>query len=179
MSGRLFFVVGPSGAGKDTLLQGACAACPDLHVMQRVITRAADAGGETHEALSTEAFLALQAQGELALSWQANGLHYGIRKDLFTRLAQGQTVVVNGSRRALPQMLTTCPQAQVIWVTADAQTLNQRLLARARESAQEQAQRAQHHAMPPPDGARVVLNNGSVAQGVSALLRAMNLAPLG
>ena len=39
MSGRLFAIVGPSGAGKDTLIQGALAARPGLSVVRRVITR--------------------------------------------------------------------------------------------------------------------------------------------
>jgi ABC-type glutathione transport system ATPase component len=38
--GRLFAVVGPSGAGKDTLIDAGRAARPDLLIVRRVITRA-------------------------------------------------------------------------------------------------------------------------------------------
>ena len=56
---RLFFVVGPSGAGKDTLLSGAIAADPALHWARRVITRPESAGGEPFEGV-TEAEFAMR-----------------------------------------------------------------------------------------------------------------------
>lgn len=42
-TGRLFAVVGPSGAGKDTLIAAALAARPDLAIVRRVITRPVEA----------------------------------------------------------------------------------------------------------------------------------------
>ena len=50
-SGNLIVVVGPSGVGKDSLLSGARERLARVHFMQRVITRAADAGGEQHLSL--------------------------------------------------------------------------------------------------------------------------------
>jgi ribose 1,5-bisphosphokinase len=51
----IFAVVGPSGAGKDLLIQGALAARPDLRLVRRVITRPADSGAEDHEAATEDA----------------------------------------------------------------------------------------------------------------------------
>ena len=75
---RLFFVVGPSGAGKDTLLSGAIAADPALHWVRRVITRPESAGGEPFEGVSAPEFAARLARGDFALHWDAHGLRYGV-----------------------------------------------------------------------------------------------------
>ncbi|MBC7181481.1 MAG: phosphonate metabolism protein/1,5-bisphosphokinase (PRPP-forming) PhnN, partial [Roseovarius sp.] len=54
--GRAFAVVGPSGAGKDTLIDAARAARPDLQVIRRVITRPEALGGEDFEGVSEVEF---------------------------------------------------------------------------------------------------------------------------
>ena len=74
----IFAVVGPSGAGKDTLIRGALAARPDLRLVRRVITRPTDAGGEAFEGVTEQAFQQRSAMGDFAREWQAHGLRYGI-----------------------------------------------------------------------------------------------------
>ena len=74
MGGRLFALVGPSGAGKDTLLAAASAARPDLVIVQRVITRPESAGGEPFEGVTPAEFARRNAAGLFALHWQAHGL---------------------------------------------------------------------------------------------------------
>src|SRR5688500_18795744 len=98
--GTFFYVVGPSGAGKDTLIAGAKAALPtsDYVFAQRVITRPAGSAGEDHEAADDAAFIEAEARGEFLISWQAHGLRYGLRKDLLDKIESGRHVIANGSR---------------------------------------------------------------------------------
>ena len=113
MMGRLFAVVGPSGAGKDRLLGGLVAACPEIHRARRTITRPA-AQSEDFESLSVEDFARVQGLGEFALHWQAHGLHYGIRPAELSPLAQGRDVVFNGSRAALPGCVAAFPTLPLV-----------------------------------------------------------------
>lgn len=148
MAGRLIYLIGPSGSGKDSLLD---AARDELNrrgcrVVRRVITRSAEAVGEAAQAVSVEQFLDLQAQGQFALSWQANGLHYGIPVEIDEWLAQGLDVLVNGSRGHLPEARRRYPRLLAILLTVDESTLRQRLLARGRESVSDIEARLQRNA---------------------------------
>lgn len=140
MNDRLIYVVGPSGAGKDSLLDWVRERLPanaPLHWARRTITRPADAGGEAHECLDDEGFdRVVQSQG-FAMHWQANGLRYGIRLEELAHLAQGQWVLLNGSRAYLPQAARLYPGITVIHITADANVLRTRLVKRGRESKEE------------------------------------------
>lgn len=135
--GQLVCVLGPSGAGKDSLVTWLMAHWPGpvpLHWARRSITRAADAGGEPHEALTEEAFQQVLAQDGFAVHWAAHGLHYGVRREELQALAQGGCVLLNGSRAHLPQAVARHPDLAVLHVTASPATLRARLMARQRET---------------------------------------------
>src|SRR5690606_32481073 len=115
MSGQLVYVMGPSGSGKDSLLQQAAGrAGSRLHLMKRYITRSAESEGEDAFSVSPEEVDAMQARGAFAMSWRANGLAYGIAAELDTRLAQGQTVLVNGSRAYCESAVQRYPSVLVV-----------------------------------------------------------------
>ncbi|MDK2773681.1 MAG: phosphonate metabolism protein/1,5-bisphosphokinase (PRPP-forming) PhnN, partial [Tabrizicola sp.] len=95
----IFGVVGPSGAGKDTLIRGALKARPDLRLVRRVITRPANAGSEDFEGVTSEDFKRRHQQGDFALVWDAHGLSYGIPK---AEVSGPGSIIFNGSRAALP-----------------------------------------------------------------------------
>lgn len=175
MTGRLFAVVGPSGAGKDTLLAAAAAARPDLTIARRVITRPAEAGGEPFEGVSPAEFAARAAAGAFALSWSAHGLHYGIPAGIDATLAAGRDVAFNGSRAVLEEAARRYPGLTVIHVTAPAPVLAARLAARGRESADDIAARLARAAFTLPPGltVRVVDNGGPLAAGTAAFLAAL------
>ncbi|MGY2289678.1 phosphonate metabolism protein/1,5-bisphosphokinase (PRPP-forming) PhnN [Pseudomonas sp. SDO528_S397] len=136
MAGRLIYLIGPSGSGKDSLLD---AARPRLagrgcHIVRRVITRSAEAVGEAAHGVTREQFALLEAGGAFALCWHANGLSYGIPAEIDDWLAAGDDVLVNGSRGHLAQTRLRYPAVRVVLLTVDQAVLRQRLLARGRES---------------------------------------------
>lgn len=148
-SHRLVYVMGPSGAGKDSVLARwleRLGPAAGVHLARRVITRPAQATGEQHEAVDRDTWEALRRDGRLALHWEANGRGYGIRHEALAPLARGQWVVVNGSRALWPQLPGLAPHVHGVLITASRGIRQQRLLARAREPAQEIEARLQRAA---------------------------------
>lgn len=175
MAGRLFAIVGPSGAGKDTLMEGAARARPDIHRARRTISRPLSAETEAFESVTPEEFERLREAGAFALHWRAHGLGYGIRREEFAPLAAGRTVIFNGSRKALPEALARFPALRAIHIAAPAEVLARRLAARGRESAADIAARLERGAAEarPAAGGVVVSNDGSPEDGVARLLAAL------
>lgn len=135
-SGRLFYFVGPSGAGKDALLQWVQARMPDndnFLFARRTITRT-EHDGDVHEGVDHSAFWRLAAAGQFSMIWEVNGICYGVRRGIEAELKAGRDVIVNGSREYVPKLQQIFPQAQVIWLEADEAVLQERLIARGRES---------------------------------------------
>ncbi len=175
MMGRLFAVVGPSGAGKDTLLAGVVAAEPAFHWARRVITRPEGAGGEPFEGVSDAVFAARLARGDFALHWAAHGLSYGIPHAEFAPLAQGRDVLFNGSRSALAAARAAFPGLRVVCITAPAAVLAARLAARGREGADDIAARLARASYDLPGDIAVldVCNDDSPTVGIARLLQAL------
>jgi len=136
--GTLFYLMGASGVGKDSLLhylRSRLPASAPVRLPRRYITRPADNGGEVHIEISPEAFQLKLERDEFALHWQSHGFHYGIDREIDHWLAQGLQVVVNGSRHYLETARQTYPTLQPILVSVSRETLRRRLLARGREDA--------------------------------------------
>jgi ribose 1,5-bisphosphokinase len=178
--GLLVAVVGPSGAGKDTLMdaaRAALAADPRFVFLRRYITRPAEAGGEDHHPLSREAFLARCDAGGFALWWEAHGLLYGLaRDDVESALAAGQVAVANLSRQALPEAAARFPLV-VVEITAPVALRATRLAARGRETVEDVTRRLSRQA-PLPPGLRVetVVNDDTVEAGAARVLEALRRA---
>ncbi|WP_248767400.1 phosphonate metabolism protein/1,5-bisphosphokinase (PRPP-forming) PhnN [Pseudomonas sp. MWU12-2345] len=183
MAGRLIYLIGPSGSGKDSLLDAARVRLAEqgCRIARRVITRSAQAGGEAAEGVSPEQFAVLEAQGEFALSWHANGLSYGIPRDIDDWLAAGEDVLVNGSRGHLAQTRLRYPQLWVLLLSVDQAVLRQRLLARGRESLAEIDQRLARNVCFSEDliaeavpGLCLIDNSGALERTVECLLACLN-----
>lgn len=143
-AGTMVVVVGPSGAGKDSVMSYAARHFAEearVRFVRRIITRPADAGGEAHEAIDADGFRERTAAGGFAVSWDAHGLSYGIPRETLDDLADGVTLVANGSRSALPAFAEAYPRLKVVLITARPDILAARLAARGRESAEAIAKR--------------------------------------
>ena len=167
--GRLIYVAGPSGAGKDSILAWASTRLGEgapIMFARRTITRPTVRGGERHVPVSRAQFRTRLARGEFAMAWEANGHRYGIGEEIRVWLAQGLTVVVSGSREYLPQALREFPDLEIVHVTAPVELLRERLVTRRRERGAMIERRLRRATDFPLPGALVraeLVNDGDVA----------------
>lgn len=175
----LILVVGPSGAGKDTLLAAAQLALADdmrFRFVRREITRPAGAGAEAHIPLDFSSFTARRAAGHYALHWEAHGLGYGIAADIADDLAEGRFVIASVSRTVVAGAAERFP-ARVLEITAPASVLAERLRDRARESEADIALRlARTVALTDAIESVVILNDGTPEEGAARLIAALRAA---
>ncbi|WP_341958441.1 phosphonate metabolism protein/1,5-bisphosphokinase (PRPP-forming) PhnN [Pseudomonas sp. RC10] len=176
--GIFFFVVGPSGAGKDSLIEGARAQLGDTGryvFARRTITRPSGAPGEDHIGVTEAQFSASVSAGAFLVTWDAHGLSYGLSADLLTALGEGCNVIANGSRKMIRQLAGLVPRLVVVEVTASLDVLAARILARGRENALEAGARVMRQVEPlPVDIETIRVNNdGALEQGVSAFVHAL------
>ena len=169
--GLLVLVVGPSGAGKDTLLAYARRQLADSDVLfaRRHITRASD-HTEDHLSIDIATFEAGVAEGRFPLFWRANGLGYALGEDVRDAIKAGRTVVANGSRATVAEARKRFARIKVVLVTAPASVLAARIAARGREAHDDAAQRMAREPTldAPPDVG--IMNDGAIEQAGERLV---------
>jgi ribose 1,5-bisphosphokinase len=175
----MVLVVGPSGAGKDTLMlalkeklegkEGICFA-------RRAITRTPDASAEDHDTLSRTEFDTLVNERKVALAWEAHGLGYIIPKSCDDIVRAGGTVIANGSRRVLKQASDKYQTSIVLLITAPIEELADRLVARGRESREAIQERLKRAVLEPENVTNLIRieNTGTIEAGVAAMLNALD-----
>ncbi len=172
MTGKLVAIVGPSGVGKDSVMNGMIQTEPRLSLVKRTITRAPGLGGEDYEAVLDDEFDLRAAAGDFCLHWSAHGLQYGVPDTVRARLARGDWMLVNLSRAILVKAQKIFPDLIILNLCASTDVLEKRLLERGRETAEVVAQRLQRATQPLPDSIRAipVMNNGPLEETVQAAL---------
>jgi len=134
--GHLVLVVGPSGAGKDTVLSLVRAATQNderIVIARRVITRPGD-GAEQHDTVTEAEFDRAIASGAFAAWWSAHGNKYGIPISTEATIHAGRTVICNVSRGIVAALRDRYSCVTVVLITAPPELLQQRLAARGRSS---------------------------------------------
>lgn len=174
--GTLVLVVGPSGAGKDTLIAAAREALrddPRYAFPRRVVTRQAVAALEDHDSVTAEEFALRERHGAYALAWEAHGLRYGLPASLVDDLEAGRIVVVNASRAMTGAAAEKFPGTRVLLVDAAPEVRASRLAGRGRETASDIAERLGREVAAPLPGAIRIDNSGALADGIASFLAAL------
>jgi ribose 1,5-bisphosphokinase len=165
--------VGPSGAGKDTVMgiaRGRLADEPRVHFVRRVITRPADVN-EDHEPVTAEEFATRVARGTVALHWCAHGLSYGLPAAALRRIDRGHVVVANISRGVLPGIAARFARHLVVEVTADEALRAARLAGRSRPTDGSLAARVARQVDFDRENTVVIDNSGDAAVAGASLER--------
>ena len=176
---RLIWLTGPSGSGKDSLLNALREAPPEqLVIAHRYITRPAYAGGENHVALSEAEFRRREKLGLFAISWQAHGLYYGLGEEIDHWLARGLNVLVNGSRLHLPIVQQHYgAQLLPLVLQVSPQVLETRLRQRGRETEAEISKRLARAAEPLPAHCYPLNNDGALSDTLDKLRQLLEHPP--
>lgn len=138
--GTLFLVVGPSGSGKDSILNHArnhFSQSAEILFPRRYITRSVDAGGEDHQSITFDDFETQRQAGQFVFHWQAHGLCYGIPIEVEEAIFAGKSVVVNVSRSILDDARLRFQKVVILSVVVKETELRRRLMSRGRETSED------------------------------------------
>ncbi len=173
--GVLVLVVGPSGAGKDTLMSAARERLKGdgrFVFVRRIVTRAENAF-EDHDTLSAEQFAATAAAGGFAVHWQAHGLSYGINRSVEDELAAGRIVVCNVSRAIIPAARERYRNVMALYVDAQSEVRAARIAARGRDVAAGSRTDPLRTDVSPGDCDVVVDNSGALDAAIATFTQAL------
>lgn len=174
--GQLFYVMGASGAGKDSLMLYARQQLIQEPVVfaHRYITRPIELNGENHIQLSSAEFATRLAHECFKFHWHSHGLEYGIGIEVDGWLQQGLNVVMNGSRGYFDQACALHSDLIPVLIHVDASLLRERLLNRGRETPTQieaRIERAREFDQLNAPNIVRVNNSGSLEQGGDALVK--------
>jgi phosphonate metabolism protein PhnN/1,5-bisphosphokinase (PRPP-forming) len=170
--GHLVLVVGPSGAGKDSVMMGAREALKeDSSVVfpRRFVTRLSNPDAEDHISMTEMEFALAVGEGAFALWWRAHGNSYGIGSFIESHLDSGATVVVNCSRASIADACERFANVAVAEITAPEDVLVARIVGRGRETPEQARERVLRKVPDYPAGVRVerIVNDGPLADAVT------------
>lgn len=171
-------VVGPSGVGKDSVMEALAARGDDLQLVRRIITRPPGEDGEDFTRATEAEFDAGLAAGDFLLHWGAHGMRYGIPAAIHDQRRHARGLLVNLSRSVLLDAQELFGDFVVVSLTASPEVLAARLNTRARESVEDRQRRLDRARLKLPDGLRRVVevdNSGALDQTVQTILSRLQL----
>ncbi|MFX0043835.1 MAG: phosphonate metabolism protein/1,5-bisphosphokinase (PRPP-forming) PhnN [Candidatus Hodarchaeota archaeon] len=173
--GTLILVVGNSGSGKDSIINGASEKYPldlkKVYCAKRYITRP-PSETEDNYYISSEEYNEMRKQGKFALEWQIYGLDYGVPIEIDNWLKNGYTVIVNVSRTIINNTRKKYTNVKVVFIEVPFDITLLRLKNRERESEQrmkERIERARNN-QKYPEADFVVDNSGELDDAINQFL---------
>ena len=138
MSGSLFIVAAPSGAGKTSLVNALVAQQADIALSISHTTRAARAGemdGKDYIFVTQGQFIAMQGDGAFLESATVFDNSYGTSSDaVFEQLKAGVDVILEIDWQGAEQVRRNCPDSTSIFILPPSkQALEQRLRGRGQD----------------------------------------------
>jgi len=180
--GLVVAVVGPSGAGKDSVMNHARKRLGDLGkdvvFIRRVITRLPDGTTEVHDSVDEATFQRMVVEGAFAAHWNANGLCYGLPVSMDRIVEGGGVAVANVSRAAVTQLVSRYANVLPVVITAPADVLAKRLHSRGREASEAitaRLKRAEARELA-LEGALTIVNDGTLDEASEKFIAALRKA---
>ena len=139
MSGNLFIITAPSGAGKTSLVKALLAADPNVQLSISYTTRPPRPGetdGQDYHFVTLETFMEMMEKGEFLESAEVYGNHYGTSQTWITReTAIGKDILLEIDWQGAVQVRKLLPEAIGIFILPPSlDTLRWRLKNRSQDS---------------------------------------------
>jgi len=157
----IILVVGPSGAGKDSVIKRAAERNKDIKIIRRYITRVPD-DNEKNVFLNNDEFRRAEGEGLFISSWHANDKSYGIRR---ADISEGMNVI-SISRTAVKDFEREYVNVHTIEITAPFDVLRCRLMSRGRECLAEIKRRLERAPDIDAKNLYVISNDGTLEEAV-------------
>ncbi|HEY0664852.1 MAG TPA: guanylate kinase [Gallionella sp.] len=146
MSGNLFVISAPSGAGKTSLVQALLNINPQIHLSVSYTTREPRHGevdGKAYNFVSRETFLEMARNGDFMESAEVYGNLYGTSQRWISQeMAKGNDVLLEIDWQGAAQVRKMFPDCVSIFILPPSmQALEQRLHGRGKDSAEVIARR--------------------------------------
>lgn len=150
--GTYILVVGPTGSGKNTLINAAREVMPDLAFAVSATTRPMREGevdGKSYHFLSTEEFMRRVDSGAFVEWAEYGGNLYGtLRSEIEPAIAAGKIILSDIELQGVRQVLSNLPESERATIFIDAgpwDELVSRILARGPMSDEDIAKRRAHY----------------------------------
>ena len=139
MSGKLFVITAPSGAGKTSLIDAVMREDPTLKISVSYTTRAPRPGekhGVDYHFVDRAAFEGMQRRGEFLESAEVHGNHYGTsRKVILEALKRGEDLILEIDWQGAQQVRRLYPDCVGIFILPPSiEELERRMRARGHDS---------------------------------------------
>jgi len=174
--GFLFLLIGNSGSGKDSILNGVLSNWPKeytpIKVPQRYITRPSHKT-EPFLSVTPEEFIKMKNNNEFSLTWHIYDLDYGVPKIVEKWLFEGKIVIINVSRTIISHARQIFPELHVVFVKVPFEITLARIKSRGREAENDEifkdrvnrAKKNQNF----PDADIIIDNSGDLQIAVNSL----------